>query len=86
VLGRSDSATLGGPTDRHGCEGFLGKKALCFDANDGDAYGCRNLLGGVVVGTFSMLGLRVKTLDHFGLDDGGVLRRYPFGGVVVEFR
>jgi hypothetical protein len=27
----------------------------------------------------------VKTLD-FGLDDGGVARRYPLGGIVVEFQ
>jgi hypothetical protein len=28
----------------------------------------------------------VKTFDRCGLDDGGVVRRYPLGGVVVEFR
>jgi hypothetical protein len=33
--------------------------------------------------TFPASGLRVKTLD-FGLDDGGVLRRHPLEGVVVE--
>jgi hypothetical protein len=31
-----------------------------------------------------MLGLRVKTLDHRDLDGGGVVRRYPVGGIIVE--
>ena len=35
---------------------------------------------------FAVLGLRVKTLDHPGLDIGDVIRRYPLGGVVVEPR
>jgi hypothetical protein len=61
-------------------------KALRFDANGVDACGCRNPLGVVVVGTFFVLGLRVKTLDHFGLSDSGALRHYPLGGIVVEFR
>jgi hypothetical protein len=64
---------------------FFRAKAQRFDANGGDACGCRNPLGGVVVGTFYTLGLRVKTLD-FGLDDGGVTRRYLLGGIVAEFR
>jgi hypothetical protein len=50
---------------------FFRAKALCFGTNGGDACGCRNPLEGVVVGTFSIFGLRVKTLDHLGLDDGG---------------
>jgi hypothetical protein len=50
---------------------FFQAKALCFRANGGDACGCRNPLEGVIVGTFSTPGLRVKTLDHLGLDDGG---------------
>jgi hypothetical protein len=33
--------------------------------------------------TFFVLGIRVKTLDC-GLDDGGIVRRYLLGGVVVE--
>ena len=36
--------------------------------------------------TLAALGFRVKTLDHSGLVGGGVLRRYPLGGVVVEPR
>jgi hypothetical protein len=41
---------------------------------------------GVLVGILSLLGLRLKTVDHLGLDDGGVSRRYAHGGVVVEPR
>jgi hypothetical protein len=37
------------------------------------------------VGTFYTLGLQVKTFD-FSLDDGGVARRYPLGGITVELR
>jgi hypothetical protein len=43
--------------------GFFRAKALRFDANDDDAYGCHNPLEGAVVATFAALGLRVKTLD-----------------------
>jgi hypothetical protein len=38
------------------------------------------------VGTFSVPGLRVKTLDRNGLEDGGTMRRYPLAGVVVGLR
>ena len=41
---------------------------------------------GAVVGTCVALGLRVKTLDHLGLDDGDALRRYSPESVVGEFR
>ena len=41
-------------------------------------------LRGVVVVILPALRLRVKTLDLRGLDGGGVVRRYPLGGVVVE--
>ena len=62
-------------------------KAPCFGAGDGDTYGCHYPLGGVVVGILSVTGLRVKTLarlcEHGG---GGVLRRYPLGGVVGKPR
>jgi hypothetical protein len=51
---------------------FFWAKALRFGANDGYACGCPNPLESVVVGTFFTLGLRMKTLDHLGLDDGGV--------------
>jgi hypothetical protein len=64
---------------------FFRAKAQRFGANGSDACGCCNPLGGVVVVTFFVPGLRVKTLDC-GLDDGGVMRRYPLGGVVVEPR
>jgi hypothetical protein len=64
---------------------FFPAKAQRFDANGGDACGCRNPLEGVVVVTFFVLGIRVKILD-FGLNDGGVMRRYLLGGVVVEPR
>jgi hypothetical protein len=63
---------------------FFREKALRFGANGGDAYGCRNPIGGAVVVTFSPLKLRVKTLDHRGLDDGGAVRRFPLEGFVVE--
>jgi hypothetical protein len=43
---------------------FFRVKAQRFNANGGDACGCRNPLEGVVVATFIVLGLRVKTLDH----------------------
>jgi hypothetical protein len=49
---------------------FLGVMCRCFQvkaqrlgANDGDACGCRNSLGGVVVGIRPAVQLRVKTLD-----------------------
>ena len=64
---------------------FFRAKAQRFGANGGDARGCRNPLGGAVVATFAVLGLRVKTLDY-DLDNGGVRRRYLLEGVVVEFR
>jgi hypothetical protein len=60
-------------------------KAQRSGANDGDACGCRDPLEGVVLATLSVLGLRVKTQDLCGLDDGGAsLRCYLLGGVVVE--
>ena len=48
--------------------------------------GIVTLLGALLWGTFSTSGLRVKTLDYHGLDDGDAFRRYPLGGVVVECR
>ena len=39
-------------------------KAQRSGANDDAICGCRNPLGGILVGTFSALELRVKTLDH----------------------
>jgi hypothetical protein len=42
---------------------FFWAKDQRFDANGGDACGCRNPLEGAVVVTFFVLGLRVKTLD-----------------------
>jgi hypothetical protein len=44
-------------------QGFFWVKALRISANGGDAYGCRNPLGGVVVVILPVPGLRVKTLD-----------------------
>jgi hypothetical protein len=41
-------------------------------------------LGGVVVVTFSALGLRVKFLDLCGLSDGGA--SFLLAGVVVELK
>jgi hypothetical protein len=43
---------------------FFRAKASRFDADGDDAYVYGDLLGGIVVGTFSMLGFRVKTFDH----------------------
>ena len=63
---------------------FFRAKAQRFGANDGDVCGYRYPPGGVVVATCVAIGLRVKTPDHSGLDSGGVLRRYPLGGGVVE--
>ena len=65
-------------------EGFFRTKAQRLSANGSGACGCRNPLGGVVVVILPALRLRVKTLDHHGLDGGGAVRRYPLGGVVVE--
>jgi hypothetical protein len=59
-------------------------KALRFGTNSGDACGCRNPIGDAVVVTFSLLKLRMKTLDHHGLDDDDAVRHFPLGGVVVE--
>jgi hypothetical protein len=39
-------------------------KAQRFNANSGDACGCRNPLESVIVDTFIVLGLWVKTFDH----------------------
>ena len=64
---------------------FFRAKVQCSGTNGGGACGCRYPHGGVVVGTFAVLGLRVKTLD-FGLDNGGATRRYLPGGIVVELR
>ena len=61
-------------------------KTLRSGANGGDACGYCYPLGGVVVVTLAVGGLRVKTIDHLGLDDSDALRRYPLGGVVVEPR
>jgi hypothetical protein len=65
---------------------FFRVKAQRSGANGGDAYRYRNPLGGIVVGTFSMSGLWVKTLGLLGLDGGGVLCRNSLGSVVVELR
>jgi hypothetical protein len=51
--------------------------------NGSDTFRYRYPLGGAVVGTFAALGLRVKTLD-LGLVDGGIARRCPLVGVIVE--
>jgi hypothetical protein len=40
----------------------------------------------IVVGTFSTLGLWVKTLDLCGLDNSGADRRYPLECVGVELQ
>ena len=62
-------------------------KAPRFSADDGDAYGYRIPLGGVIVGLLFVSGFRVKTLVRFfGLGNDDVTRRYPSGGVVVELR
>jgi hypothetical protein len=42
--------------------GFFWAKAQCFSTDGGDARGCRNPLGGVVVVILPVLWLRVKTL------------------------
>jgi hypothetical protein len=39
---------------------------------------------GSIVGTFSPSRLLVKTIHHFGLHDGGMMRRHSIGGIVVE--
>jgi hypothetical protein len=36
--------------------------------------------------TFSMYGLRVKTVVCIGLDDGNMLLHHPLGVVVLELR
>jgi hypothetical protein len=58
------------PSWRQRATKFSGAVCGCFrakvqrlGANDGDACGCRNPLGGVVVGIRPALRLRVKTLD-----------------------
>jgi hypothetical protein len=43
--------------------GFFWAKAQRFSANSGDACGCHNPLGGVVVVILPVLWFRVKTLD-----------------------
>jgi hypothetical protein len=65
---------------------FSRAKAQRLGTNGGNACGYRNPLGGIVVGTFSMSGLWVKTLGLLGLDGGGVLCRNSLGSVVVELR
>jgi hypothetical protein len=43
---------------------FPGESSAFFNANGGDACGCCNTLEGAIVGTFIVLELRVKLLDH----------------------
>ena len=64
---------------------FFRAKALRFRANGGGACGYRIPLESAIVGSLAGLGLRVKTLNLFGLD-GDKLCRYPLEGIVVEFR
>ena len=54
-------------------------KAQRFDASVGNACGHRDPPGDVDVVTSPTLGLRVKTLDPFGLGDGDAWRRHPLG-------
>lgn len=63
---------------------FFRAKAYHSGTNGDDACGCRCPLGGVVVITFRVSELRVKTFDC-DLDNGAVRRRYPLGGIVMEF-
>jgi hypothetical protein len=58
---------------------FFRAKALRFCASGGDACGCRYPHEGDVQAS----GWKPLT---FGLDDGGVVRRHPLGGVVMELR
>jgi hypothetical protein len=61
---------------------FSGESSVSLTPMAAIPAGCGNPLEGVVVGTFYTLGLRVNTFD-FGLDDGGVARRYPLGRIIV---
>jgi hypothetical protein len=84
VLWRSDSGIAGDPTFLERCEGFLGK-ILAFRRQ------WRQCLWGIV--TISRASLWVyllrtwspsETLDRRGLDNGGAMRRYTLGGIIVE--
>jgi hypothetical protein len=44
----------------------------------------RYVLGRTVVGTFAVLEVRVQTFDYRGLENGGMVRRDPLGGVVAK--
>ena len=58
---------------------FFPAKSLRFGATGGGACGYLIPVGGAFGGTLAILGLRMTTLDHLGLDDA--LRRYPLRGV-----
>jgi hypothetical protein len=58
---------------------FFQAKALRFDTNSDDAFGCRNPIRGAVV---SPLELQM----HRGLDESGALRHFPLGSIAMELR
>jgi hypothetical protein len=52
-------------------EGFSEQKLCALAPMAAMSAGVVTLLRAFVLGTFSTLAFRVKTLDHLGLDDGG---------------
>ena len=86
MVWRPYSGIVGGLIVRKLCVGFSERKLCALGPMATMSTGYRDPIGGAVVATFIALGLRVKTLDHPGLDIGDVIRRYPLGGVVVEPR
>jgi hypothetical protein len=47
---------------------------------------CHVHIAGIIGVTFSVSGFYVKTLIRLGLNDDGVLRHHPLGGVTMELR
>jgi hypothetical protein len=82
-VGRPDPETLGGIRYEAWREGFSRRKLSVLTPTAAMSAVVVTLMGRCC-GYLLHLGLRVKTLDLLGLDDGGALRCNPFEGVVVE--
>jgi hypothetical protein len=67
-----DYVASGGPL----VPGLLCRKSPAISSGIRASY----LSWGVVLCTFTMIGLRLKSFDHRSLDDGCVVCRYPLGG------
>jgi hypothetical protein len=78
-----ETAGMGGR--RGAAQRFFQTKAQCFSTRDCDACGYRYPLGGVDAATFSVIRLRVKTIDHRSQQQQRCIVNL-LGGIVVEPR